>query len=153
MTRHFPASTRNFKPRHCLRLDMALESDEHLISPHNITLLKQTFRSREWRSWSPTKEALYCFNKSFQQLRKCTQSIMKNMHIDVKGCKGLRMERVKKKSEEHLSTPSCCSEHVIIFHPPRSYTLQSVQCYTKILLPVTSLHQYAYSPYCDLHIS
>ena len=55
--------------------------------------LNKTLRSREWRKWLSTKEALDCStNSPCQHVRKCIENIIVNMHTDV------RMQRVLSKS-------------------------------------------------------
>ena len=75
---------------HCKRLLTTLMpmTDQHLISPNDITP-KSNFRAtRIIRKWSPMKETLDCWtNSPSQPLRECTENRMENMHINVEDLK------------------------------------------------------------------
>ena len=79
---------------HCKRLLTTLMpmTDQHLISPYDITP-KSNFRAtRIIRKWSPMKETLDCWtNSPSKPLRECIENRMEHMHIDVEGLKASKL--------------------------------------------------------------
>ena len=89
----------------CLSCPLAPKSGYSLSFLFTISLLNHTFRSKEWRKWSPIGETLNCETKSpCKLLRKCIENSMENMHTDV------TVKKVKhKENKVFIDSNSLCT--------------------------------------------